>query len=432
MKTLILNGLRAGNERAERLAAILEAELRAESHAVDHIVVREQKIGNCAGDFHCWIRTPGTCLTRDDNRLIFAAFVQSDLVVYLSPVTFGGYSFEFKRAQDHLIQTCLPFFTVIDGEVHHQKRYSRYPDLMAIGWMEAPDVEAETIFRNLVARNALNMLKPVTITGIATADQSEAELRCAVQGWVADWRAGKTTPNPGLPPTETARLEPRALRTAALLIGSPRGEESTSHSLGDYLLRELQRRGMQVENYLIYANLNSPERLERLFTAVDWADLVILAAPVYIDSLPAPTIDLLERIAARRAGKSTAQRFVAISNCGFPESFQTKTALAICACFARESGFQWAGGLGLGGGDSLHGKSLDALGRQARPIRQALAQAAEALAAGEAVPQSAQDLLTRQQAPIWAYRLFGNFGWGAWARQYGTQKHLRDRPYLVK
>jgi multimeric flavodoxin WrbA len=186
---------------------------------------------------------------------------------------------------------------------------------------------------------------------------------------------------------------------------------------------------LQVETFYIYTSLNNPGRMETLFSALETADLIILAAPVYVDSLPAPTIEMLERIAVRRAGKTTTQRFVAISNCGFPEALHIQTLLAICAQFAQGAGFQWAGGLALGGGDGLHGKSLNELGKQVMPIRQALAQAAQALAAGEAIPQAAQEQLTRQQAPIWAYRMFGNFGWGAWARQYGTQKRLRDKPY---
>ena len=432
MKTLILNGLRAGNEPAERLATMLDAELKENGYEVNHIVVREQKIGNCAGDFYCWVRTPGMCNTDDDNRRIAAAVVQSDLVVYLTEVTFGGYSSELKRAQDHLIQNITPFFTVINGEVHHQKRYPRYPDQLMIGWMEAPDAQAEAIFRNLVARNSLNMYTPVTVTDIATAGQSEAELHTAIQGWIADWQGRRTTPNPGLLPAETGRLDQRPMNTAALLIGSPRGENSSSHTLGGYLLGELQQRGMQVEKYFIYTTLNNPERLETLYAALDTADLVILAVPLYVDSLPAPTIDMLERIAARRAGKTTTQRFMAISNCGFPESLHITTAIAICARFAREAGFQWAGGLAVGGGDYLHGKSLNELGSRVIPITQALTQAVEALADGEAIPQTAHDLLARHTSPAWLYRILGNSGWGPAAKKYGTENHLRDSPYQVK
>ena len=69
---------------------------------------------------------------------IAAAVVTSDLMVYLTPVTFGGYSSMLKGMVDHLIQNVSPFFARLDGETHHRKRYKNNPDLLAVGWMEAP------------------------------------------------------------------------------------------------------------------------------------------------------------------------------------------------------------------------------------------------------------------------------------------------------
>lgn len=97
------------------------------------------------------------CNTNDDNRIIARKIINSDLVIYLTPVTFGGYSSEIKRMVDHQIQNILPFFANINGEVHHQKRYKQYPNTLTIGWMDEPDKQAESIFRHLVHRNAVNM-----------------------------------------------------------------------------------------------------------------------------------------------------------------------------------------------------------------------------------------------------------------------------------
>ena len=109
------------------------AQLQARGWGAETIVLREQKIGNCAGDFFCWVRSPGVCNVDDDNRVIAAKVVRSDLVIYLTPVTFGGYSSALKRMVDHQIQNISPFFTAIDGEIHHQPRYAAYPDLLVIG-----------------------------------------------------------------------------------------------------------------------------------------------------------------------------------------------------------------------------------------------------------------------------------------------------------
>jgi len=39
----------------------LTTELEARGWEIEHMQLRETKIGNCAGDFFCWIRSPGLC-----------------------------------------------------------------------------------------------------------------------------------------------------------------------------------------------------------------------------------------------------------------------------------------------------------------------------------------------------------------------------------
>ena len=79
-------------------------------------LLRDKKIGNCAGDFFCWIRDPGICNVDDDNREIANSIANSDLMVYITPVTFGGYSSTLKKMVDHQIQNVLPFFEQVNGD----------------------------------------------------------------------------------------------------------------------------------------------------------------------------------------------------------------------------------------------------------------------------------------------------------------------------
>lgn len=140
----------------------------------------------------------------------------------------------------------------------------------------------------------------------------------------------------------------------------------------------------------IYTTFNSPERTRAALESLDAADLVVLALPLYVDSLPAPVIASLEKSAAHRAGPAARQRFAAIANCGLPERVHNATALAICSEFARQIGFAWAGSLVLGGGEGLvHGAPLDELDGRAIPIRKALGSTAAALAEGRPIPHEA-------------------------------------------
>ncbi|HUT08046.1 MAG TPA: flavodoxin family protein [Candidatus Latescibacteria bacterium] len=111
----------------------------------------------CRGCFACWLKHPGTCAIKDDEELILKAMVASDVQVWITPVTFGGYSAALKKALDRFIPISLPFFTRRQGEVHHPLRYEKRPLLLALGTIPSPDAEAERIFHGLVRRNAINL-----------------------------------------------------------------------------------------------------------------------------------------------------------------------------------------------------------------------------------------------------------------------------------
>lgn len=220
-------------------------------------------------------------------------------------------------------------------------------------------------------------------------------------------------------------------RRVLLLVGSPRGPRSTSESLGAYLLKKLQGYGLELEKVYIHPSLRSDEGRGNLLRAVDSSDLLILAFPLYVDSLPSPVIAALEMIAEHRktSKKQRSQRFLAISNNGFPEACQNDTALAICRRFASETGIEWVGGLALGGGEAVRGKPLDEAGGRVRNVKKALDLAAAALAEGKSVPKEAEVLMAKAIVPVWMYVWFGNRGWKRQAKKYGAQNKLRDRPY---
>lgn len=85
--------------------------------------------------------------------------------------------------------------------------------------------------------------------------------------------------------------------------------------------------------------------------------------PLYVDSLPAQLTHALEEISLRRVGRgwATSPGIVAIVNNGFHEAGQNAVALRICRRFAAEAGFEWAGGLALGGGEAINGRPLSEL-----------------------------------------------------------------------
>jgi multimeric flavodoxin WrbA len=430
MKTLILDGSHASDALSGRVVAKLEASLNARGWDAQTIALREQKIGNCAGDFFCWVKSPGVCNTDDDNRIIAEQIIQSDLVVYLTPVTFGGFSSALKRMVDHQIQNISPFFATVQGETHHQTRYNRYPNVIIIGWMDTADLQTEAIFRHLVQRMSINMNSKTTVAGLITGQPSDSDLTSQTESWLNAIAHASSSPVPALPDQTFSSADATPVKRAVLLVGSPRTKKSTSASLGEYLFEQLNRRGVETQTFHIYTTLNSPAKMDKLFAELDSADLVTLAFPLYVDTLPAPVISMLEKIALYRKGKTTHFHFSAIANCGFPEAHHTENALAICAEFARQNGFGWLGSLALGAGEGIvHGTPLNDLDGRAIPIKKALELAAEALSLGKPIPQSARNLLARPIIPGWLYKVMGGFGWKQAAKKFGAEKHIRAKPY---
>jgi multimeric flavodoxin WrbA len=158
MKTLVLNGARPEKETANTVSDFLEDSLHRKGHEVDVMVLRNEKIGACLGCFGCWLKTPGECVIKDSGSELPKKVIQSDLVFLLTPVTFGMYSSELKKALDRFpCPVLLPFFKKINGEIHHAPRYDKYPILVAIGVLPNLDEESENTFTTLVSRNGINL-----------------------------------------------------------------------------------------------------------------------------------------------------------------------------------------------------------------------------------------------------------------------------------
>ncbi len=220
---------------------------------------------------------------------------------------------------------------------------------------------------------------------------------------------------------------------ALLLVGSIRKPHSTSDSLGSYLLDKLNEYNFETELLLIHNSLKSDESIIKLLSATDRTDLLVIAFPLYVDSLPYKVTQTLEFIAQHRKSKNSKknQRLTIVVNCGFPEAQHNNTALAICRQFAKEAGFIWEGGLSLGAGASINGRKLSEVQGMARNVIKSLDMAAEVLADGKSVPREAIELMAKPIIPIRAYTLMGGFGWKQQAKKYGADKKLRDRPYII-
>jgi hypothetical protein len=233
-------------------------------------------------------------------------------------------------------------------------------------------------------------------------------------------------------------------RRALLLVGSPKiSSPSTSGVLGGYLLKQLEERGWEtVFLTLLPTLLKDKGRAERL-AAANKADLILLAFPLYIDSLPFLLMRALETMAQQPQDESgiSQKGLVAIVNNGFTEAYQNAVAVAICRQFAISTNMTWLGGLAMGGGEALfRGQPFEQTKRNGPPVvhvQRALDLAASALAGGWPIPDAAIKLIKKSPIPMlpfrWWRRLFIKVANEHWRR--GAAEHQIDseamqaRPY---
>lgn len=443
MRALLLNGAIGHDSRLSRCEAYVVRALEAHGARVDVRRMQEIPVAWCQGCYECWVHTPGLCKIDDAGRSIAESFAQSDIVIYLTPATFGGYSSELKKALDRVLGVLLPFFTRIDGEVHHPQRYAHRLAIGVVATFERPDAETETTLRTLVTRNAINFAAQAHAVAVLGGPPDEARELAVCTALIRTL----TAPTPATPPAHIDDVDrllpilPCAGDTAAppqralLVVGSakPRGT-STSEALGNEMLTRLEARGIATTTRWVQHDAHSAHGLAALTADTRAHDLLLIATPLYIDSLPSLVTRSLEAIAADRRSLTSPPPLTAalLVNCGFPEARHCSVAAAIGALFARETGARWAGALQLGGGGTINGRSLVEAGHVAHHLSPALDEACARLAEGRAIPPRSMATFRKPLMPTTLYMAAGNAGWLWTAAHEGALTKLWQRPYPEK
>ena len=186
MKAFVLNGSVSGHDDFEQIQKILIDELEASGYETEAVALHRENIKPCIGCFRCWHTTPGICsgVKGDDAEVIIRKIINSQLMVFLTPLTYGGYSSEIKKIFGRCLGLLQPGMQIIDGEVHHLKRYDVYPSHLAIGMTINTDDEETAIFKTLIDRNSKNFYPPKHHAGVLT--YSDENLREKVKEMIQE------------------------------------------------------------------------------------------------------------------------------------------------------------------------------------------------------------------------------------------------------
>ena len=227
-------------------------------------------------------------------------------------------------------------------------------------------------------------------------------------------------------------------KKAILLVGSPKSKNSSSASLGGYLLKKIEEYNIITETVHLHSEISTEVKTIKFFEKLQESDYIILAAPLYVDTLPAKVIKALNLIAENKDkinndlnGSKKAKNLTVIVNCGFPEAEQNKVALRVYEEFAKEADFKYLGGIAVGMGGAVSGKSLSEMGGMVNDLVQGLDQAAEDILKNKKLSASVTEKTSKPMiSQKWLYTLIGDFSWKFQALKNGVYLKMNDRPYL--
>ncbi len=97
MKITILNG----SPRKENTAAMVDAfaeGAREAGHEVEILHVGQMKIAGCRGCEYCHTKGEGKCIQRDDMDKVIPAYLDSDMIVYATPVYYFNMTAQMSAA----------------------------------------------------------------------------------------------------------------------------------------------------------------------------------------------------------------------------------------------------------------------------------------------------------------------------------------------
>lgn len=116
----------------------------------------QPSVQHCVGCFGCWIKTPGRCVIADRAREFCDAIPRHDKVIIISKLTFGGLSPDVKAVLDRSIGYMLPFFRIVEGEMHHVQRFPSSPSFTYHFYQAEGKMAQKQTAQKLAMANGLN------------------------------------------------------------------------------------------------------------------------------------------------------------------------------------------------------------------------------------------------------------------------------------
>ncbi|MGE5894539.1 MAG: flavodoxin family protein, partial [bacterium] len=108
---------------------------------IDQIHLYDKEIKPCLGCFHCWTKTPGLCVQKDDQRELLDKLDHADLIVYALPLYYHSVPGKVKNHLDRQIPRMHPFFEKAGRLTRHPRRAPRKQSLALFSISGFPEMK---------------------------------------------------------------------------------------------------------------------------------------------------------------------------------------------------------------------------------------------------------------------------------------------------
>jgi len=158
---------------SELYQEFLSKEVKAEYISLENVQMKP--CVNCGG---CSYKTYGKCVIRDDGDWIYPKIISTDVLIFVTPITFGSYSLKVKRVFDKFGVFMDRHYYLVNGELAKGGAVGRQFKYFAVGVQEQGNLAEAVAFKTLFRENLIitRGTGEVFITSTALSDDTKSEI----------------------------------------------------------------------------------------------------------------------------------------------------------------------------------------------------------------------------------------------------------------
>lgn len=137
------------DDKKEAIGAALYDYYKGMDKELAFISASSSHVKPCYGCNGCLDITYGKCVFRDDMDDILPILIKGDILLYTSPLVWGGFSYDIKKILDKTALIGDRFYSVRNKEMV-KGTIAKMNKIVGIGVSQGPQLKGQTVFENLM------------------------------------------------------------------------------------------------------------------------------------------------------------------------------------------------------------------------------------------------------------------------------------------